>query len=108
MRIELQSALKAATELPAEELPRLLGDLEEIRATALQRLACPAAPPQEDKLLGIDDAAKKLGVSKDYLYRHHAELPFTRRMGKRVVFSALGIEKYIRQHKCLDSTTARH
>ena len=37
MRVELQPVLKAANDLPIEELPRLLGDLEEIRATATAR-----------------------------------------------------------------------
>ena len=84
MRSELQTALMAAQELPEDELPRLLGELEEIRCTATLRL----------------------GVSQDYLYRHHRDFPFTRRIGRRLLFSALGIEKYIRQHKCSDSNTA--
>jgi excisionase family DNA binding protein len=50
-------------------------------------------------LLGIDDAAEKLGVSRDYLYRNHPSLPFTRRMGKALRFSAAGIEKWLRTAK---------
>src|SRR5215831_1122142 len=96
MRTELKPALEAARGIPADELPRLLGELEEIRCTAIARLGSPAALPQEDRLLGIGDAAEKLGVSRDYLYRNHPSLPFTRRMGKRLVFSSLGIEKYIK------------
>ena len=34
MRDELQFVLRAARELPAEQLPRLLGELEEVRCTA--------------------------------------------------------------------------
>jgi excisionase family DNA binding protein len=108
VRAELQHVLTAAKELPAEELPRLLGELEEIRCTAMARLAAPVSTPlQSDELLDVDEAARRLGTSKDYLYRHHANLPFARRMGRSLRFSALGIEKYIRQHCPLDSNTAR-
>lgn len=94
MRHELQNALNAARQIPREELPRLLGELEEIRFTAIARLTPPpiAAPP--DELLDVEQAASRLGISKDYLYRHHAEFPFTRRLGRSVRFSARGIEEY--------------
>jgi hypothetical protein len=99
MRAELQNALKTATELPPEQLPRLLGELEEIRCTALARLSAPAPAQAQDQLLDVEAAAHRLGVSRDYLYRHHAELPFTRRMGKALRFSVCGIEKYLRTTK---------
>jgi excisionase family DNA binding protein len=108
MRTELQTVLIAARELPVDDLPRLLGDLEEVRCTAMARLAAPApAAPQSDELLDADEAARRLGISKDYLYRHHARLPFTRRMGRGLRFSALGIQTYIRRQRLLDSSTAQ-
>ncbi len=55
--------------------------------------------PQRDRLLNIDQAAEKLGRKKDWLYRHHKELPFTVRHGKALRFSELGIEEYIRQRR---------
>jgi predicted DNA-binding transcriptional regulator AlpA len=99
MRDELQNVLTAAKELPTEELPRLLGDLEEIRCTAIARLSGPAPAIAQDQLLDVEAAAQRLRVSRDYLYRHHAELPFTRRMGKTLRFSTLGIEKWLRTAK---------
>src|SRR6516165_5686457 len=99
MRPDLQNALTAARELPPEELPRLLGELEEIRATALARLSRPPAPAQEDYLLSVEEAATRLGSSADYVYHHHAEWPFTRRVGKKLMFSKLGLEKYLRTAK---------
>lgn len=99
MRDELQFVLRAALELPAEELPRLLGEIEEVRCTAMARLTAPA-PIQSagaDGLLSIAEASRRLGVSKDYLYRHGVEFPFTRRMGRKLLFSSLGIEKHIKQ-----------
>ena len=73
MRHELQLILMSAKELPASELPRLLGELEEIRATAMARLTAPAISQlqQHDELLNTAEAAHRLGVSKDFLYRNH-------------------------------------
>lgn len=99
MRQELQSALNAARQIPREELPRLLGELEEIRFTAIARLtpAPSIAPP--DELLDVDQAASRLSMSKDYLYRHHSQFPFTRRLGRSIRFSARGIEEYTKAAK---------
>jgi hypothetical protein len=63
----------------------------------------PAQPAGADELLPIEEASRRMGVSKDYLYRHGAELPFTRRVGRKLLFSSLGIERYIQN----DSLTAR-
>jgi predicted DNA-binding transcriptional regulator AlpA len=107
MRNELQTVLTAVRELPAGELPRLLGELEEIRCTAMARLTAPApSQSQADELLSAPEAARRLGISQDYLYRHHHDFPFTRRVGRRLLFSALGIEKYIKTTKHLDSKTS--
>ncbi|HLV86631.1 MAG TPA: hypothetical protein VKV39_06605 [Candidatus Sulfotelmatobacter sp.] len=89
--------LETARTLPSEQLPRFLGDLEEIRATAQARLAAPPVLQPRDELLDVAGAAERLGVSADYLYRNHAKLPFTRRMGRSLLFSSLGIDDYIRK-----------
>jgi predicted DNA-binding transcriptional regulator AlpA len=97
MRAEFEAALEAARKLEIEELPRFIGELEEVRCTAMARLTAPRpSSPQSDELLGITEAADRLGMSKDYLYRHHTTFPFTRRIGRGLRFSALGIEKYIK------------
>ena len=96
MRNELQTVLMAVRELPADELPRLLGELEEIRCTALARLAAPA-PAGSDELLDVQEASQRLGVGTDYLYRHHRKFPFTRRMGRKLLFSSLGVGEYLRR-----------
>lgn len=108
MRNELQLVLLAAKELPVGDLPGLLGELEEIRVTALARLTAPERVPQQaDKLLDIGEAARRLGVSKDFLYRNQRDFHFSRRLGRRLLFSALGIDNYITQQKRIDSKTAR-
>lgn len=88
-----------ARELPSGELPDFIGELESIKATAWARLAVPSAQEQHDELLEVEAAAQRLGVSKDYLYRHSQEYPFTRRQGRKLLFSALGIDKHIRQQR---------
>jgi predicted DNA-binding transcriptional regulator AlpA len=52
---------------------------------------------QLDRRLSVEDAAAKLGTSKDWLYRHADTLPFTVRIGRRLGFSEVGIDCYLRQ-----------
>ncbi|SRR5579875_25764 len=58
-----------------------------------------SAAARRDRLLGIEEAAAKLGVTPDWLYRHHKDLPFTVRHSRLLRFSELGIEQYIRKHR---------
>jgi hypothetical protein len=96
---DLLERLRAvARELPAGELPSFIGELEAVKATAWARLSAPAsATAEHDELLEVEAAAQRLGVSKDYLYRHAQDYPFTRRQGRKLLFSAMGIERHIRQ-----------
>lgn len=95
MRPELEPAMSAARSLPVEQLARLIGDLEEVRCVAMSRLIAPTPAPQPDELVDIQEAARRLGVSKDYLYRHAGKFQFTKRIGRKVLFSSLGISRYI-------------
>jgi predicted DNA-binding transcriptional regulator AlpA len=98
VRAQLELVLMAVSNMPTEELAKLIGELEECKAMALQRLCTlppQAAPVPVDELLDIEAASAKLGMSRDYLYRH--EFPFTRRMGRSLRFSARGIEAYIQK-----------
>ena len=95
MRAELQTVLASVRELTPEQLPELLGELETIRATAMMRLSQPVAVAQPDGLIDVVTAAQRLNVSEDYLYRHHENYPFTRRQGRKLLFSSRGIDQYI-------------
>lgn len=106
MRPELEPVLAAARTMAPETLPRLLGDLEEIRSTALARLSAPVSQPAPDALLDVASAAERLGVSAGYLYRNHRRFSFVRRMGRSLRFSSTGIEEYIRHRSVL--TPKRH
>ena len=97
MKAELQAVLETARSLPADALPQFLGELETVRAVAWSRLTSPAPPVPNgaDELLDIDAAAARLGISSSYLYRHHSQFPFSRRVGRTLRFSAFGIQSYI-------------
>jgi hypothetical protein len=96
----LERLRNVARELPAGELPSFIGELEAVKATAWARLSIPAsATAEHDELVEVEAAAQRLGVSKDYLYRHHEQYSFTRRQGRKLLFSAHGIDKHIRDTK---------
>jgi hypothetical protein len=97
MRAELQSVLKSIAEMDRDQLPELLGELEVIRATCQIKLSTLVSVTSHDELLAVDAAAERLGVSTDYLYRHQDTLPFTRRMGRKLLFSSLGMDAYFRK-----------
>ena len=65
-------------------------------ARLLQHSNGSGGPEAGDRLLSTQEAAAKLGTSTDYLYRHSSKLPFTVRLGRKVLFSEAGIERYIR------------
>jgi excisionase family DNA binding protein len=54
------------------------------------------AADQPDRLLTAEDAAKRLGVSRRYIYIHADTYPFTRRLGPRTLrFSERGMERWL-------------
>jgi predicted DNA-binding transcriptional regulator AlpA len=94
----LTPALEDARTLSPDQLPRLLGDLAEVQATALARLSAPVPAQQApDALLNISQAAAKLNCSKDFLYKR--SFPFTRRLGRKLMFSSAGIDAYLHAQK---------
>src|SRR5437879_10181756 len=57
-------------------------------------------PEQSDRLLTVREAAKRLGVSKRYVYGHADEYPFTRRLGPKTLrFSERGLERWLARTK---------
>ena len=106
MTPEIQAVLNVARNLAPDELPRLLGDLETVRAVAWSRLTRPAAPASlsvpadrkmRDELLDVDKAAARLGMSAGYLYHNHKRFSFSRRVGRALRFSSEGIDSYIQE-----------
>lgn len=55
---------------------------------------------EEDRLLDAEEASRALRVSPDWLYRHAKKLPFTRKLGAKMLrFSYQGIQKYLATRK---------
>jgi len=55
---------------------------------------------QEERLLDAEEAAALLGVSRDWIYRNASRLPFTRKLGPKMLrFSYQGIQKYLATRK---------
>ena len=103
----LQALLTLAKTAPAEELPRLLGDLEEIRVTAMARLTAPASLPQRDELIDVATAAQRLASRKitSTAITSNIRSPVAR--GGNCSFPALGIDDHIREKGNKDVLTAR-
>ena len=55
---------------------------------------------EEDRLLDAEEASSLLSVSPDWLYRNGKRLPFTRKLGPKMLrFSYQGIQKYLATRK---------
>lgn len=95
-------AVEAVDALASETLPGFLAQLAALQARVAARIASPfltrEAPREQDMLLTVKQAAARLGVSPDWLYRRAATLPFTRPLSPRALrFSATGIDRWLRQ-----------
>ena len=93
-------------EIPPEDLPALLGELERLKAVLWARMMSAqingsgqGEGPVKDRLLTVKEAAARLKTSTDFLYRNANALPFTVRLGSRLRFSARGLARYIRQRQ---------
>src|SRR5262245_6698930 len=81
------------SEVPHTSIAALLAQLGGVQvAMAARLLAVEDTPSGDDSLLTVDQAATRLGVSPDWLYRRTRKLPFVVRVGRHVRFSAHGIE----------------
>ena len=85
--------------------PSLLGEalLQAIRQAVreeIQAASNGSGHHEGDKLLDAEAAAEILSVSEDWLYRHASKLPFTRKLGPKMLrFSHQGIQKYLATRK---------
>ncbi len=75
--------------------------VEQIRAVVREELkAATIAGSKNDRLLDPEEAAKLLSVSEDWLYHQAKKLPFTRKLGPRLLrFSYQGMMKWMESKK---------
>jgi hypothetical protein len=88
--------------LGPEEAAEAILRLAELHAALASRLrqfpqrAAPANPSEPDRLLEPSEVAQRLGVKIRWLYSHADQLPFTKRLGRKVLrFSELGLRRYM-------------
>ena len=93
-------------DIPRETVLPLLCHLLALTGTLTARLLTtggesterPTLQQADARLLTVAEAATRLGVSKDWMYRRAAALPFTVRLGpRRLRFNTEGINQFIRQ-----------
>lgn len=80
-------------------IPALLLQLGALQSSMAARLAGTQGTGDDsvkDTLVDVEDAAERLGVSEDWLYRRTSKLPFVVRVGRHVRFSSHGIDRFIR------------
>ncbi len=82
-------------------LDRLAADLADRIA---QRLAerfdrRPLTEPAGDTLITVNEAARRLGTSRRWVYARANTLPFVRRLGRTVRVSAFDLERWMRAQR---------
>lgn len=102
---EISESPAVVSQLPADIVEALLGKCSVAQGALVGRLLAlrasgngqGQAEGNGDSLLTAKEAAAKLGMSEDYLYRNGSKLPFVVRIGRQVRYSEAGMEKFIRQ-----------
>jgi hypothetical protein len=90
-------------DVPVDALPAILIELASLQSAVAARVAgsplmALERPPDVDRLMTVKEASAMLGgVSADFLYDSPAARPLRVRMGSRVLFSYLEIQRYIRR-----------
>ena len=86
--------------VPPSRIPALLSQLSALQGAMAARLISAdlddTVSGEDTTLLTVDQAAERLGVSKDWLFRRSRSLPFVVRLGRHLRFSSRGIERYLR------------
>lgn len=99
---ELAADPRQASELPPEALAALASKCAVAHgaiasAQAARLIAGDMATGGSDKLLTIEQAAERLSITKDALYRMSKTAPFAVRLGPgQLRFSSAGIDEWIR------------
>jgi excisionase family DNA binding protein len=104
----LSELLKEVDALDSAQLSPVLAQVTALQTTLLAKLLVQqgqerrADTASEDHLLTVEEAAERLGTSRDWLYRKAHKLPFTVRLGsRRLRFSSKGIDRYLRTRQGL-------
>lgn len=94
MKSEKSTPLQAGA--PAEGARMIITmTTDELRALIREAIAGNALPT-DDRLVEVDEAARILNVSEDWLYHNWKKLPFARKLGHKLLkFSVGGMNRWI-------------
>ena len=99
-RPDLAALLADPASLPVADIPAAIGELERVKAILWARLSAGPCPPERngngaDRLRTAEQVSERTALSVAWLYRHADRLPFTRRIGRKVLFSEAGLAKWL-------------
>lgn len=99
--IDISSLLKDASrigQIPASQIPALLTQLSSLQTAIASRLIVndEEAADDADQMLTVEEAAARLGVSADWVYRRSKSLPFIVRFGRNVRCSARELDRFLK------------
>jgi excisionase family DNA binding protein len=89
-RAEEADAIQATAPV-ADVYRRIVAELGQVEAPN------PTTKSRADRLLSVPQVAAQLRVSERYVYDHHHQWPFTRRVGRKLRFSEKGLREWLRQ-----------
>ena len=92
--------LEALDQVAVEDLPAVVLYLAALQSAAAARLTAaprpvPVSRNGSEALLDVREAAARLNLSVDWLYRHAKKLRFTRRVGRAVRFDSAGLARWL-------------
>jgi excisionase family DNA binding protein len=82
--------------LPAAAAGVLLAQITPLQTALLVRiLGAVSGPSGTDHCISVPAAAQRLGVSRGFIYKHKATLPFVRQIGSRIRCSEAGVTAWL-------------
>ena len=91
----MRRELEQLAGVSADQIPEVLGELEQLKATLTQRLLVPVE--QRDRLLTAEEVAKRLGASTQFVYTHTAELGGCRLSERMLRFRQSDVDRFVRK-----------
>jgi predicted DNA-binding transcriptional regulator AlpA len=89
-----------AKDLSSEEAANMLTQLTAVQQTLTAQVVSSKGSnteDTEDRLLNIDEAAQRLSMTTDWLYRNWKNFVFARKISGQLRFSSQGIDRYIKR-----------
>ena len=109
LRVALRSLESGETPVPPEEVPNVAGLLASVQATIVLRAARVSAPmsvapprteePQGGRFLTTAEAARLIGRSRWWLWKHASQIPAVILPGGRRAYSSARLQRWRRERE---------